>query len=304
LIFKGTGSVSGNFYVVGNAQFPVYLMDGPQPILFEGGVTAAGRLYADGIKSALQNRKPGFLFLTHVHWDHCGAVSLLKTFFPSLITAASERSATILSKHTAQKLMTDLNRKAQKIIASTPSVEPSHVLYKDFRPFTIDMIIKDGQSIKLEGGGTLEVMATPGHTRDFMSYYLPDKKILVSSEASGCLNSNGRISVQFLSDYDDYLASLKRIAALPVEILCQGHRLVFAGRDEVADFLSRSIRETELYRERVYRIFKEEDGVIDRIISRVKSEEYDIINGVKQPEVPYLLNLHAQITHLAGKFKR
>jgi glyoxylase-like metal-dependent hydrolase (beta-lactamase superfamily II) len=304
LIFKGTGAVSGNFYVVGNAQFPVYLMDGPQPILFEGGVTAAGRLYADGIKSALQKRKPGFLFLTHVHWDHCGAVNLIKTFFPSLITAASEKSATILSKHTAQKLMTDLNRKAQKVIALTPSVEPSHVLYEDFRPFTIDMIIKDGQSIKLEGGGTIEVMATPGHTRDFMSYYLPDKKILVSSEASGCLNSNGRISVQFLADYDDYLASLKRIAALPVEILCQGHRLVFVGRDEVADFLSRSIHETELYRDRVYRLFEEEDGVIDRIISRVKSEEYDIINGVKQPEVPYLLNLRAQITHLAGRFKR
>ena len=304
MIFKGTGAVSGNFYVVGNAQFPVYLMDGPQPILFEGGVTAAGRLYADGIKSALQKRKPGFLFLTHVHWDHCGAVNLIKTFFPSLITAASEKSATILSKHTAQKLMTDLNRKAQKVIALTPSVEPSHVLYEDFRPFTIDMIIKDGQSIKLEGGGTIEVMATPGHTRDFMSYYLPDKKILVSSEASGCLNSNGRISVQFLADYDDYLASLKRIAALPVEILCQGHRLVFVGRDEVADFLSRSIHETELYRDRVYRLFEEEDGVIDRIISRVKSEEYDIINGVKQPEVPYLLNLRAQITHLAGRFKR
>jgi glyoxylase-like metal-dependent hydrolase (beta-lactamase superfamily II) len=304
LIFKGTGAVSGNFYVVGNAQFPVYLMDGSQPILFEGGVTAAGRLYADGIKSALQKRKPCFLFLTHVHWDHCGAVSYLKSVLPSLAVAVSEKSAAILSKSTAQKLMTDLNRKAQKVIESTPSVEPSHVLYEDFRPFTIDMIIKDGQSIKLEGGGTLEVMATPGHTRDFMSYYLPDKKILVSSEASGCLNSNGRISVQFLADYDDYLASLKRIAALHVEVLCQGHRLVFVGRDEVADFLSRSIHETELYRDRVYRLFEEEDGVIDRIINRVKSEEYDIINGVKQPEVPYLLNLRAQITHLVGKFKR
>jgi 2-aminobenzoylacetyl-CoA thioesterase len=304
MIFKGTGAASDNFFVIGNAQFPVYLMDNQQPVLFEGGVTAAGKLYADGIKSILQGRRPGLLFLTHVHWDHCGAVSYLKTVFPSLITAASEKSAAILLKGTAQKLMTDLNRKAENIIASTPSVEPSNVLHEAFRPFKIDMIIKDGQSIRLKGGGTVDIMATPGHTRDFMTYYLPEKKILVSSEASGCLNSNGRISVQFLADYDDYLASLKRIAALPVEVLCQGHRLVFVGKDEVADFISSSIRETERFRDRVYRFFEDEDGVVDRVIGRVKAEEYDTINGVKQPETPYLINLRAQITHLAGKLKR
>jgi 2-aminobenzoylacetyl-CoA thioesterase len=304
VIFNGTGVVIDKFSVVGNAQFPVYLMDGRQPLLFEGGVTPAGWLYADGITSILRDRKPGLLFLTHAHWDHCGAISYLKAIFPSLIVAASEKSAAILSKHSAQELITDLNQKAINVIASTPLVEPSQVLHDTFKLFTIDEIIKDGQSIKLEGGGTVEVIATPGHTRDFMSYYLPEKKILVSSESSGCLTSNGSIFVQFLADYDDYLASLKRLAGLPVDVLCQGHRVVFTGRDDVSDFFSRSIRATESFKDKVYRLFEEEDGDIDSIIRKVKTEEYDIINGVKQPEISYLINLRAQITHLARYFKR
>lgn len=303
MIFRGTGAVFDGFFVVGNAQFPVYLMDGPQPVLFDGGVTAAGRLYEEGIRSTLHGREPGILFLTHAHWDHCGAVSHLKSVFPSLMIAASEKSAAILSKGKAQKYIIDLNQDAVNIIASTPSVEPSHVLYNPFRPFMPDMVVRDGQSIRLQGGETVEVMATPGHTRDFMSYYLPEKKILVCSEASGCLNSDGSIFVHFLADYDDYLASLKRIAALPADVLCQGHRLVFVGRDEVSVFFARSINETEMFREKVYRLFEEEDGVIDRVIGRIKAEHYDVIKGAKQPEIPYLINLRAQVIHLARKRK-
>jgi 2-aminobenzoylacetyl-CoA thioesterase len=110
--------------------------------------------------------------------------------------------------------------------------------------------------------------------------------------------------VEFLADYDYYLASLKRLAMLPIDVLCQGHRIVFVGRDEVSSFLAGSIRETERFREKAYRLFEEEDDVIDRVVGRIKAEDYDVIKGVKQPEIPYLINLRAQIIHLCRKRKR
>jgi glyoxylase-like metal-dependent hydrolase (beta-lactamase superfamily II) len=75
LIFKQTGQVKDILYVAGLAWSPVYLLATQQPVLFEAGFHCAGRLYEEGIKSVINGRNPKILFLTHVHWDHCGAVS-------------------------------------------------------------------------------------------------------------------------------------------------------------------------------------------------------------------------------------
>ena len=301
MIIGTTGRMADGIYVAGTSQFPVYLVDGPEPILFEAGVTAAGKLYERDIKTVLKDHVPTHIFLTHVHWDHCGAASYLQRAFPSLKIAASKEAKEILQRETAKKLMIGLNRDTRSIIATVPSIEPSSLLYEDFEPFNIDIILRDGDKIALQDGDSVEVLATPGHTRDLVSFYLPKRKIIIASEAAGCLDSAGKIAPQFLVDYDAYLTSLKRLAALPADVLCQGHRLVFVGREEVSTYFSRSIEGTERFRENVEKLFKEENGSVENIVQKIKAEAYDTISGVKQPIGPYLLNLRAQIKNLVEK---
>ena len=137
-----------------------------------------------------------------------------------------------------------------------------------------------------------------------MSYYMPEKKILVATEASGCLDRAGQIITEFLVDYDAYLASLKRLAALPVEVLCQGHHFVFVGAKEVSSFFARSIREAEFFKERVYKLLDVEGGRVEQVVARIKAEQYDANPYVKQLEKAYLLNVRAQVTHLAEKHEK
>jgi len=304
VIFNTTGQVTDRFYIAGLSVYPVHLLDSERPALFEAGVACAGSIYTEAIRSVLGTKQPQLLFITHAHWDHCGAASFFKRAFPFLKIAASRKASEILKRQNAVDLIKKLNRNAEPIVAGFPDVDPSRLTHGAFEPFEIDIEVEDGNVIELDKGLTVEVLATPGHTRDHMSYYIPQRKILIAAEASGCLDSAGNIMTEFLADFDAYLVSLRRLANLPVEVLCQGHRILFVGKDEVRAFLTRSISEAIRFRDRVFELLESEGGSIEQVVGRIKAERYDTIKGIKQHEVPYLLNLRAQVAHLAKRINQ
>jgi 2-aminobenzoylacetyl-CoA thioesterase len=301
MVFDGSGPVARGLYVCGIPWSPVYLLDGKQPVLFETGFTCTWSIAEQMIRSVLADRRPGMLFLTHVHWDHCGAAGHLRRAFSGLRIAASERAAEIMKRPNAITLMTELNAQVASRVASVNGMDASRLSNEPFLPFDVDLMVEDGQTIELGTDVTVRVLATPGHTRDHVSYYIPEKKILIATEASGCLDRAGQIITEFLVDYAAYIVSLERLAALPVEILCQGHHFVLVGVQEVKDFFARSIREADAFKERVYELLDAEGGAVERVVARIKAEQYDANPHLKQLEQAYLINVRAQVTHLAAR---
>ena len=301
MISSRVGHVGQGLYVCGLAWSPVFLLQATPSLLFEAGFSCAAQIYEQDIRNVLKRVQPDMLFLTHVHWDHCGSAGHIQQRFPQLKIAASARSAAILARPNARKLMGELNRNIAPTVANMEETDKSLLGNIPFRPFSINFKLVDGQEIRLAKNLTVQALATPGHTWDHFSYYIPERKILIAGEAAGCLELTDYVDVQFLADCEAYMASLRRLSTLPVEILCQGHNFVFVGRTEVKEFLKRSIKATGHYQRDILELLHQEKGSIGAVVARLKAERYDPITGRKQPEEAYLLNLKAQVAQLHQK---
>ena len=289
-----TGEIIDSFHVLGHAAVPVYLMDGPSPVLFDAGFTALGPHYEKEIEKVLAHRSPAALLLTHSHWDHVGAAARLKARWPDMRIGASRGLRDTLARARVIQQIRTLNRAALPELRSWGVVD---IYEGDFEPFEVDDVWEPGQTISLAPGMTIQVLGTPGHTWDFLSYWIPERRILVASESAGCDGV-----AEFLVDYDTYRQSLEKLISLEMEILCTGHNLVLTGSD-ARSYLRESLRHVAEYVRLVERLLSQEHGDVNRVVERVKLEEWEGKPLPRQPEKSYLLNTGIRVRNILNRME-
>ena len=291
MIIQNTGKIIDGLYMVGTPAMPVYLLDGEKPAVFDAGLAFLGRIYTDGIREIIGDRDLHYCFLSHSHFDHSGAVAMLKKSFPELKVAASERVKKILGRPNAVALMKELTHAAEQM-AESIGIELTE--FDRFEPFEVELTLKDGDFIELSRGLTVQAIETPGHTRDCLSYFIPQKKVLFCSEAAGIPDATGYIVSEALVDFDQYYESMTRLSKMEYDVLCLGHRQALNGRD-AKHYLQKSMTHSLNFLNLVETCLAEEGGDVRKVISRIKAIEYDPIKEPKQIEAAYLLNLEAKV---------
>ena len=246
------------------------------------------------------SRSPAYLFITHSHWDHVGAAGFFKNLWPELRIVGSDLAQENLLKPEVIQFITGLNVKSESFCQD---IGADLACDDSFIPFELDIHLKPGEAVELSRNSRVQALHTPGHTRDFMSYWLPEKKILIASEAVGCDFGDGRIETEFLVDYGTYRSSMKRLALLEAEVLCMGHRLVLTG-DDVKDHLRRSLAQSADWVVMVRDFLLNEKGDIERTVSRIKEREWDHIPWPKQPEHAYEINTRTRVKAIREDMQR
>ena len=294
-----TGPVTDEFHVLGHPGVPVYLLDGEVPALFDAGTSPLADYYIKDAKAVLGDRSPKYLFITHSHFDHVGAASLFKEQWPDLTIAASAATARVLAKPKAVELIRKLSREIYKALFDWGLDSLND---RPFQPEDIDVVLEGGETISLGADRTVEVLALPGHTWDFLGYWVPQPRIMVSSETVGTMEGGGAVVPEFIVDYDSYCEGLKKVAALDPLVLCAGHQQVITGED-VRPFLTKSLADTVAYAAKVEQFLREERGDVDRAAERVKQWEWDPKPLPKQPAGAYMLNTRARVQTLKKRLE-
>jgi len=295
MIIDHVGHIDGPLYMLGDAAIPVYLWDGDRPILFDAGFAFLGELYASAIESVLRDRTPKTCALTHSHFDHCGAAGYFKKRFPGLEIAAAAHTRATLERPNAISLIRELTR-ASVQTARTNGLRLDGSI--EFEPFSVDRVLQSGDVVYPSDDTEILVLETPGHTRDCLSFYIPSRRVLISSEATGIMDTSGYIVSDCLVDYDLYLDSLRRLSALDIDILCLGHRYALTGKD-AREYLSRSLAHCLEFRNLVADTLERVNHNFAQTVRLIKEWEYDPKPEPKQPEPAYVINLEARVRAVA-----
>jgi len=192
--------------------------------LFDCGMAHCADGTIQNVKNALKGRPLDYLFITHTHYDHIGALPFLRKGWPSLRLVTSQTGAAILLKDTPRRVIRELS-----IVAANECNANIDTTYSD-DVFHADVIVKDGDIIPL-GGLSVKTLETPGHTRDTLSFFIPELELLIVSETSGFMTPDGTVYPTYLTGFNDAVNSIEKCRKIPYKFLSFPHRGIAAEKD-------------------------------------------------------------------------
>lgn len=165
-------------------------------------------VFTEEQKKSGKERTLDYIFATHTHYDHIGALSAVKAEWPDARTCAGSYAEKIFRREGAIRTIQDMSNMAAKLYAG------DSVIRIDADKMRVDQILNDGDMISL-GREQIRVLETPGHTTCSLSFGLEPERILFLSESTGVLVDENTVVSSTLKSFEDTMMSVQK---------CKGYR--------------------------------------------------------------------------------
>ncbi|MCW3975387.1 MAG: MBL fold metallo-hydrolase [Candidatus Bathyarchaeota archaeon] len=193
-------------------------------IIFDSGMpNSSNEILNSLLKLGIDPDSTRFILLTHRHIDHAGGSAALLNKLHSSHTQAGIHPFS--AKHLAEPSKVF---EGGKELFGSFATRMSPVQNSSIRT------LQDNEEIYL-GQEVVEVIYSPGHTSDHISYFIPSKKILYCGDIVGSFNpKTHKVYPTCLYpsfDYQKYKTTIKRLRSINFETLVFSHFGVVIGKD-------------------------------------------------------------------------
>ncbi len=218
----------------------VYLITGKDCYLVDSGVDGCEKQIEDYMKKLGRDiTEIKGIFLTHAHPDHIGGAAEIKKLSGCKIYASD------IERRWIEDI--DIQFK-QRPIPNFYTLVNSSV--------NIDQTVKEGDTIYLESGLSIDILETAGHSKDSVSYMIREENVLFSGDAIPASND---IPI-FVDAEASENTLIKIINQKTIKFCCPAWDRIYDG-DEVEEILRNRLLFLENMKEVVYKIemeYKEE----------------------------------------------
>jgi len=289
------GKVREQLWFFGREESGVYLLEGREgSMIISGGMSyIVPDVFQQFKEFGIDEEKITKLLILHSHFDHVGAVPVLKRRHPRMEIYASRRGWEILRMEKAIDTINEFSRSVAKRMGK----EEIYSMYDlEWRDDVKGNTVREGDRIDL-GDLEVSILEIPGHSSCCIAAYIPGFKALFPSDGGG-IPFDETIVTSGNSNFTRYQENLERLKSLEVEYYCADHYGYVIG-EETREFVPKTIemaKQMRLRLEEVYRSTKDIDEAARKLTSSFYEENpYYFLS----PEI--FLDVHRQmVRHIAS----
>jgi len=270
------------------------LIGGDSAGLFDCGMLFCAEETIAKVKRHLAGRPLDYIFASHTHYDHIGALPAFRAQWPLLKLVTCAVGEAILLKDTPRRVIRELSVTAAERFA--PGIEvPDY----DDDAFHADVAVKEGDAISL-GGLTVEVVETPGHTRDSLSWFIRELGLLILSETTGVLKPDGKLYTSYLTGFGDTMRSIEKCRNVTYKHLSLPHMGIISP-ERAESFFDRAARTAAECRDFILELYRGGAGE-DAIVERYADKYADKTLAKMQPMEAFWINAKATVACTLREF--
>ncbi|MFS0821545.1 MBL fold metallo-hydrolase [Bacillus sp. 1P02SD] len=189
----------------------VYLVDGGDSLILidSGAGINPSKIVEEIVRNGYRPEMIDYILLTHAHADHSGGAHSLQQISGAKI---------VCSKDTANMIKEADEEKMSLVSSKKTGVYPRDYT---FHRVTDCIEVCDQDTLQI-GGLTIQVIETPGHSHDSISFYMEEIHTLLSGDL---VFDRGKIAKLSTWDFSlqDLKKSINRVADLSIDVLLPGH---------------------------------------------------------------------------------